>query len=244
MSPSLRHPALAALLLGALLAWWAAGAPAGSQIRPRERPRPTEPPAGALDQSPPPAAGGAIQFGARWEYRVVGYRAGQTERELERELNELGEQGWELAAALSRPAGPPREREAGRERERDPEAGRTPGAGYASAALVLKRPRSGVPRGGPEEGPPRLRERFERPRPPRRRRRRLPRASSTSAHRPTPGRAMHVAGRFRPLLSPVAHPDSARRGAPLPGAGRDAGRRRVKGPGRSAGTGEGVLVKC
>ena len=164
MSPSLRRPALAALLLGALLAWWAAGAPAGPQIRPRERPRPTEPPQDNVDRPPP--AGGAIQFGARWEYRVVGYRAGQTERELERELNELGEQGWELAAALSRPAGPPREREAARERERDPEAGRAPGAGHAPAVLVLKRPRSGVPRGGPEEGPPRLRERFERPRPP------------------------------------------------------------------------------
>jgi quercetin dioxygenase-like cupin family protein len=60
MNPSPRRPALAALLLGALLVWWAAGAPA-AQLKQRERPRPPEPPP---VESPAPGheTGGATLF--------------------------------------------------------------------------------------------------------------------------------------------------------------------------------------
>src|SRR5262245_18926151 len=100
MTSTLRRPALAALLLAA---WWGVSAPAGAQVKQRERPQPAEPPQENLDRPPPPAPGeGAVSSGVRWEYHVLPFRAGQRERELQHALNELGEQGWELAGTAVR----------------------------------------------------------------------------------------------------------------------------------------------
>jgi hypothetical protein len=182
MSPTLRRPALVALLLAAVLSWWGTSAPA--QDKTRQRPRPPEPPPEAPDlpppplvtpdhpapptaapdqRTPPPLGGGAIHFGARWEYRVVPYRAGQSERELERALNELGAQGWELAGTASRTTSGRREAEAGEER---PAPGGAPAA-HTTSVLILKRARlAGPPAratpGGPDAPAPRAPDRRER----------------------------------------------------------------------------------
>jgi uncharacterized protein DUF4177 len=44
--------------------------------------------------------GGGLRWLTKWEYKVVSYN-GSPDSKMERELNQLGKQGWELASVIA-----------------------------------------------------------------------------------------------------------------------------------------------